>query len=127
MIDGGCWRGDGSWVRVRPVWGRSSAGRAPALQAGGRRFDPVRLHGSCRTGETQGDARCLYTVDWKEIGSIEPCTCRWAGLGLVVPGVLVFGNCESGSGALLGAQDNSVFSCRGGLWTAAVWGRAGGP
>ena len=25
-------------------WGRSSAGRAPALQAGGRRFDPVRLH-----------------------------------------------------------------------------------
>jgi hypothetical protein len=24
--------------------GRSSAGRAPALQAGGRRFDPVRLH-----------------------------------------------------------------------------------
>lgn len=28
-----------------PVFrGRSSAGRAPALQAGGRRFDPVRLH-----------------------------------------------------------------------------------
>jgi hypothetical protein len=26
------------------VWGRSSAGRAPALQAGGRRFDPDRLH-----------------------------------------------------------------------------------
>ena len=26
------------------AWGRSSAGRAPALQAGGRRFDPVRLH-----------------------------------------------------------------------------------
>ena len=25
-------------------WGRSSAGRAPALQAGCRRFDPVRLH-----------------------------------------------------------------------------------
>ena len=24
--------------------GRSSVGRAPALQAGGRRFDPVRLH-----------------------------------------------------------------------------------
>jgi hypothetical protein len=27
-----------------PVWGRSSAGRAPALQAGGHRFDPGRLH-----------------------------------------------------------------------------------
>ena len=25
-------------------WGRSSAGRAPALQAGGHRFDPDRLH-----------------------------------------------------------------------------------
>ncbi len=31
------------WVFC-PVWGRSSAGRAPALQAGGRRFDPDRLH-----------------------------------------------------------------------------------
>jgi hypothetical protein len=28
------------------VWGHSSAGRAPALQAGGRRFDPVWLHQS---------------------------------------------------------------------------------
>ena len=27
-----------------PFWGISSAGRAPALQAGGRRFDPVILH-----------------------------------------------------------------------------------
>ena len=26
------------------IWGRSSAGRAPALQAGGQRFDPARLH-----------------------------------------------------------------------------------
>jgi hypothetical protein len=25
-------------------WGHSSVGRAPALQAGGRRFDPVWLH-----------------------------------------------------------------------------------
>ena len=28
----------------RYIWGISSAGRAPALQAGGRRFDPVILH-----------------------------------------------------------------------------------
>jgi hypothetical protein len=38
----------GSLVRVQPdppsSWGISSAGRAPALQAGGRRFDPVILH-----------------------------------------------------------------------------------
>ncbi len=26
------------------MWGHSSAGRAPALQAGGRRFDPDWLH-----------------------------------------------------------------------------------
>ena len=26
------------------IWGHSSAGRAPALQAGGRRFDPAWLH-----------------------------------------------------------------------------------
>ena len=30
--------------RVFQGWGRSSAGRAPALQAGGHRFDPDRLH-----------------------------------------------------------------------------------
>ena len=29
------------------MWGRSSVGRAVALQASGRRFDPVRLH-HCR-------------------------------------------------------------------------------
>jgi hypothetical protein len=31
-------------VYLFPEWGISSAGRAPALQAGGRRFDPVILH-----------------------------------------------------------------------------------
>jgi hypothetical protein len=37
-------------VRVHPdppnTWGHSSAGRAPALQAGGRRFEPAWLHHS---------------------------------------------------------------------------------
>ena len=28
----------------RWIWGFSSAGRAPALQAGGQRFDPANLH-----------------------------------------------------------------------------------
>ena len=32
-------------IPIRPMlWGCSSAGRAPALQAGGHRFDPVHLH-----------------------------------------------------------------------------------
>ena len=30
--------------RLKPCRGRSSAGRAPALQAGGHEFDPRRLH-----------------------------------------------------------------------------------
>ena len=37
----------GSEVQVLPgppYWGCSSAGRAPALHAGGHRFDPVHLH-----------------------------------------------------------------------------------
>ena len=43
----------GSLVRAQPdpppamgnfIWGCSSVGRAPALQAGGHRFDPVHLH-----------------------------------------------------------------------------------
>ena len=29
---------------VSTIWGYSSAGRAPALQAGGQRFDPAYLH-----------------------------------------------------------------------------------
>ena len=39
------------WVKFGPqhkkawkIWGFSSAGRAPALQAGGQRFDPANLH-----------------------------------------------------------------------------------
>ena len=46
----------GSLVRIQPdpprsSWGCSSAGRAPALQAGGHRFDPVHLHQRARTGK----------------------------------------------------------------------------
>ena len=33
------------------MWGFSSAGRAPALQAGGQRFDPANLH---HTNLTEG-------------------------------------------------------------------------
>ena len=36
--------GEGMGHLVKRIWGCSSAGRAPALQAGGHRFDPVHLH-----------------------------------------------------------------------------------
>ena len=31
-------------ISIDEIWGYSSAGRAPALQAGGQRFDPAYLH-----------------------------------------------------------------------------------
>ena len=34
------------------IWGCSSAGRAPALQAGGQEFDPPHLHQGRRTKKT---------------------------------------------------------------------------
>ena len=34
--------------KKRDKWGFSSAGRAPALQAGGQRFDPANLHHSSK-------------------------------------------------------------------------------
>ena len=40
------------------MWGFSSAGRAPALQAGGQRFDPVILHQDPQT-ETSVKQTCL--------------------------------------------------------------------
>ena len=41
------------------VWGYSSAGRAPALQAGGQRFDPVSLH------QNSPDHLCVYKKSFK--------------------------------------------------------------
>ena len=37
------------------IWGFSSAGRAPALQAGGQRFDPANLH------------HILKEIDWSTL------------------------------------------------------------
>ena len=39
--------------KVMDIWGFSSAGRAPALQAGGQRFDPANLHHFLRSEEVQ--------------------------------------------------------------------------
>ena len=43
---------------VKPEWGFSSAGRAPALQAGGQRFDPVKLHHFFVLTLSRSDERC---------------------------------------------------------------------
>ena len=48
-----------SILKVLPsmkIWGYSSAGRAPALQAGGQRFDPAYLHQSSRGTGLQNEA-----------------------------------------------------------------------
>ena len=36
------------------LWGRSSVGRAPALQAGGQEFESLRLHRRCNKTVTIG-------------------------------------------------------------------------
>ena len=71
-----------------PVWGRSSAGRAPALQAGGRRFDPVRLHQGV---ETTG----RIIAEGIPIGSSRLCEARLRRHGFVVSGIsIVLCQCE---------------------------------
>ena len=42
--------------RAEEIWGFSSAGRAPALQAGGQRFDPANLHQRTSTGTKPSEA-----------------------------------------------------------------------
>ena len=39
----------GKQVAAGYFWGRSSVGRAPALQAGGREFESHRLHCGCKS------------------------------------------------------------------------------
>ena len=50
---------------LRQAWGLSSVGRAPALHAGGHRFDPGRLHykylSAWHADEKSCGARDLYT------------------------------------------------------------------
>lgn len=51
----------GSWFKSRPIysWGRSSVGRAPGLQPGGRRFEPARLHSArSQVNRNQIDIAC---------------------------------------------------------------------
>ena len=41
------------------IWGVSSAGRAPALQAGGHRFDPGTLHQEVAPKQSQAKRICF--------------------------------------------------------------------
>ena len=92
------------------VWGCSSAGRAPALQAGGRRFEPDHLH-SLREwgpGRCPGPVCLVVTVEIRVSGVLRVCTPLGGGMfgvGGVRPGDRTRGlcQCESGSGASLGA------------------------
>ena len=43
------------------IWGCSSAGRAPALQAGGQEFDPPHLHHRASEDERNDDRRQKLT------------------------------------------------------------------
>ncbi len=64
------------------LWGRSSAGRAPALQAGGHRFDPDRLHQagvSTRLASTRASAPGFFRRFDKSGGIIAE---KWAGFGM---------------------------------------------
>ena len=44
QFSGLCLEKSGEESKLKKIWGYSSAGRAPALQAGGLRFDPAYLH-----------------------------------------------------------------------------------
>ena len=98
-------------------WGRSSAGRAPALQAGGRRFDPDRLHhfalglGGVEVKGILG-FQTHFIAEKSAHSMFCPCHSqrrartkhRWrprAPQGVL--GRVVLSYCKSGSGASLGA------------------------
>ena len=52
-------------LRVTSIlkWGRSSAGRAPALQAGGQEFDSPRLHHLFSKGYTKQSESFAYSKE----------------------------------------------------------------
>src|SRR6266853_483059 len=99
LLAGGGWVGYSGWS----MGGGSSAGRAPALQAGGRRFDPGPLHLAesprgpvwardffaialrtitdrgydVRAARRKGRARSPFWKDWGPCGRSRLPTSRW--------------------------------------------------
>ena len=49
----------GEQVAARLKWGRSSVGRAPALQAGGQEFESLRLHSDTKVSSLYLENRIL--------------------------------------------------------------------
>ena len=62
----------GEQVAARSKWGRSSVGRAPALQAGGQEFESLRLHSGESLKDKRKEKRQVEAL-WKEA-----CTIRAA-------------------------------------------------
>ena len=55
------------------IWGFSSAGRAPALQAGGQRFDPANLHQKRSEADMGQQLSWLeHTTDNREVDGSSP-------------------------------------------------------
>ena len=120
-------------------WGRSSAGRAPALQAGGHRFDPGRLQ------DVGTSSRCPATGSCRDVccgttGSVRVVHHLRRGMGDVCRGVPAFGrvvfgsgsvrfgrvwslSCESGSGAPLGVALDAVSDRHASSIRVSGWGR----
>ena len=90
-----------AWRRLGLAWGRSSVGRAPALQAGGRRFDPVRLQGCAGEAVARSRQRSGCAVSWKvEVWALKVGSPPLGGVRRLGPEACVFFvDCESGSGA----------------------------
>src|SRR3989442_13302117 len=70
-----------SFVAFHSGWGCSSAGRAPALQAGGRRFDPAQLHQNSKKSQEalycpeQASQDCSLTIGYIFARSREKTVC----------------------------------------------------
>ena len=54
---------------ISTIWGVSSAGRAPALQAGGHRFDPGTLHQEIDWNSLKDE---FHWVSWKRDSNDAP-------------------------------------------------------
>ena len=48
----------GEQVAARFIWGCSSVGRAPALQAGGQEFESLHLHSTSKDAERKTQVLC---------------------------------------------------------------------
>ena len=62
--------------RAKEIWGFSSAGRAPALQAGGQRFDPANLHHKKRLTEVANERKNVRSFIESLAKGAQTCTLK---------------------------------------------------